>query len=192
MKGKQCYARFGPSNIHWMKLDKGERGYDWNQFIDQVKALPTGWKFRHNEAGDLPGNNNAIDNSMLKQLVRAVKHKSLKAWTYTHKPLTKKNIAAIAAANKNGFTVNISADSMAEADEARSLDLPAVVIVPLGTPNGKLTPDGNKIVICPAQTKGMTCAECMLCQKSERTCIVGFYPHGTAAKSLNVAVTNRI
>lgn len=189
LKNKQCYARFGPTNINWKRLNDGKRGMQWDSFVDTVKALPRGWKFRHNEAGDLPGENNEIDADMLNSLAMAVKLRSLKAWSYTHKPLTESNVNAIQSAISKGFTINISADTMGEADEAMAKGLPTVLIVSKETVNGTLTPKGNKIIICPAQTMdNKTCADCMLCQKSKRSCIVGFIAHGPAAKSLAARV----
>lgn len=188
LKDKQCYARFGNTSIHWKRLNDGKRGVQWAEFVDTVKALPRGWKFRHNEAGDLPGEDNEIDTEMLASLAMAVKERELRAWSYSHKPLTSKNVIAIKSAIADGFTINISADTTAEADEARSMGLPTVLIVAKDTKNGTMTPGGNKIILCPNQTHGKTCAECMLCQKANRTCIVGFIAHGTASKSLNMRV----
>jgi len=143
-----------------------------------------GYKFRHNQAGDLPGNNNAISASMLRQLTAAIAARALQAWTYTHKPLTRANLAAIKEANTSGFAVNLSADNLSEADRKAATGLPTVVILPRNSPATVYTPAGRKVVTCPAQTRpGATCATCMLCHKINRSVIVGFRAHGTSARA---------
>ena len=156
----------------------------WRAFIASVASLPMGYKFRHNQAGDLPGDNNQINASMLRQLSSAIASRALRAWTYTHKPLTSSNLAAIREANASGFAVNLSADNLAEADRKASTGLPTVVILPRSAPATVYTPEGRKVVTCPAQTRpGATCASCMLCAKVNRSVIVGFRAHGSTARA---------
>jgi hypothetical protein len=146
--------------------------------------LPIGHKFRHNQAGDLPGPNNKVSASMLRQLASAIASRALQAWTYTHKPLTRSNLAAIKEANASGFAVNLSADNLAEADRKAATGLPTVVILPRNAPATVFTPQGRKVITCPAQTRpGATCATCMLCAKVSRSVIIGFRAHGTGAKA---------
>jgi hypothetical protein len=143
-----------------------------------------GYKFRHNQAGDLPGPNNKVSASMLRQLTAAIAARALQAWTYTHKPLTRANLAAIKEANTSGFAVNLSADNLSEADRKAATGLPTVVILPRNAPATVYTPAGRKVVTCPAQTRpGATCASCMLCHKINRSVIIGFRAHGTGAKA---------
>jgi hypothetical protein len=50
-----CYAEAGfYTRLNWDKLDRGERGLQWSDFIDKIKALPKGQLWRHNVSGDLP------------------------------------------------------------------------------------------------------------------------------------------
>ncbi|CAB4163237.1 hypothetical protein UFOVP806_4 [uncultured Caudovirales phage] len=159
----------------------------WRAFIASVSSLPMGYKFRHNQAGDLPGSNNKVSAPMLRQLSGAIKSRALKAWTYTHKPLTRANLAAIREANESGFAVNLSADNLAEADRKAATGLPTVVILPRSAPATVYTPAGRKVVTCPAQTRaGTTCATCMLCAKVNRSVIIGFRAHGTGAKAAEI------
>ena len=67
--------------------------------------------WRHNQAGDLPGRGNKIDLRLLAELVAA--NRQRRGFTYTHKPLTAANVAAIMGATRDGFTVNVSANSPA-------------------------------------------------------------------------------
>ena len=91
--------------------------------------MEDGTFWRHNQAGDLAGSGDWIDGRKLKQLTAANKGK--KGFTYTHKHKIKQNHAKIKEANENGFTVNLSADSLDHADELKALGIgPVVVIVP--------------------------------------------------------------
>jgi hypothetical protein len=181
LKANGCYANGGPLLRHWNAVSKGERGTNWNEFVSKVKELPFEWKFRHNQAGDLPGDNEKIDAEKLNQLSLVVKKKRLRAWTYTHKPLNKNNLNAIKNAIKSGFVVNASADNLKEADKFKQKNVPVVVVLPKDAPDTVYTPNGNKVIVCPSQRfEKSNCANCMLCQKADRSVIVGFRAHGNS------------
>jgi len=191
-----CYAKGGPLAIHWAKVSAGERGDTLETLAEKLRALPPGQLWRHNQAGDLAGENNSIDNKALQTLVFA--NKGRKGFTYTHKPLESDNNleadnrASIRWANANGFTVNLSANNLAHADRLAALDCgPVVCVVPQDTASTFHTPAGRKGIICPAQQKeGITCAKCGLCQKVNRTVIIGFTAHGVSARKVNQIVQN--
>lgn len=188
-KAKGCYASAGPLAIHWRAISEGKRGGTWAEFIRSVLSLPIGWKFRHNQAGDLPGENLAIDTFKLAELSSAVKTRKLQAWTYTHKPLTSANVNAIKGAIDDGFVINASADNLTQADEKKAMGLPTVVVLPHDASDTLQTPAGNKVVVCPAQNKeNVSCSSCMLCHKASRSVIVGFKAHGTFKKAVSSMV----
>ena len=133
---------------------------------------------------------------MLAELVDANEGK--RGWTYTHKPVVGDgneatcNRAAVRAANARGFTINLSADNLSEADELKTADCgPVVVVLPADAPLAMSTPAGHKVIVCPAQRPGSaaTCATCGLCQK-QRAVIVGFLAHGTQAKAASAIAAN--
>lgn len=185
--GNGCYASYGNLRRHWDKVSRGERGGDWNSFLEKLETLPRGAAFRHNQAGDLPGENEYIDGEKLDQLSEVVKRRQLKAWTYTHKNVSSgENLPKIRAAIEKGFVVNVSVESLEDADKMRKLGLPVVVVVPENSPEKQFTKDGNKVIICPAQSgKARNCVSCLLCFRGSRSIIVGFKPHGTLAKAVN-------
>ncbi len=198
LNGTDCYARFGPLKIHWAKVSAGNRGLDrWSLFCKAVSRFPSGQKWRHNQAGDLPKDRrrskvDRIHRGKLKQLSAASAGK--RGWTYTHyDPTDAHNRQAIAEANSvDGLTINLSADSLKQADEYHALRIaPVVCILPKDAPNrGNRTPSGIPIVVCPAQTTDtVSCAQCMLCEKRDRKSIVGFKAHGTASKRLSKKVS---
>lgn len=215
-----CYAKFGPCAIHWKALNEANepsaKVHEPASFYRAVRAMMPATLWRMNEKGDLPGIGNDTDSEATAALVAANKGK--RGFTYTHKPVfsgtytvTGKpgqghtsevseatalaNRATIAACNAGGFTVNLSADSLADCDRKASLGIgPVCVILPSEAAKGgeHSTPEGRKIVTCPAALdrndgKGFTCTRCALCQRSNRTFIIGFPAHGTAKKRADAA-----
>jgi len=188
-KAKGCYAKGGPLALHWLKVTSGERGIDWQSFIRAVRKFPVGQLWRHNQAGDLPGLGNAIDGVKLAQLSKANEGK--RGFTYTHKPPTGANLAALKRANRAGFVVNLSANSVAHADKLLRTGLPIAAVVPQESPDRFTTPEGNRVVICPAQrVDGLSCDKCRLCAKADRGFIIGFKPHGAGSKAVNQIASN--
>jgi len=184
-----CYAASGPLALHWQKVTSGERGLFWSQFLSEIAGLPEGQLWRHNQAGDLPGLGEEIDASALGKLTKA--NRGRKGFTYTHKYGTESNREAIRSANLNGFTVNLSANTLAHADELAETECgPVVVVLPSDQISNTLTPAGRKVVICPATVRDdVTCATCGLCQR-QRSAIVGFPAHGASKRKASAIASN--
>lgn len=183
---KTCYASSGPINVHWNKVTEKERGTNWNDFIQNVKNLPDSHKFRFNQAGDLPGVNNSIDNDKLQELSDVIQLKKLKAWSYTHKPLTTEHVGYLKSAIKKGFTINVSTENLDDADAAKKLNLPVVVVLNTNSEKTVFTKENNKVVVCPAQYKeNSNCSNCMLCFKADRSVIVGFLAHSVMKNKID-------
>lgn len=188
-KANGCYAESGPLAIHWRKVTQG-LGMSWQAFCDAIESLPAGQLWRHNQAGDLPGQGETIDRDALSALVQANKGK--RGFTYTHKPLTAGNQQAIKDANEQGFTINLSANSLAHADKLASLGIaPVTVVLPHDAPTAtQYTPQGRKVVVCPATYRdNVSCASCKLCAVRDRDCIVGFPAHGTSKRKASTIAT---
>ena len=181
-----CYAQHGHLAMHWKKVSEKLRGESFKRFIQEIENLEDGTLWRHNQAGDLAGSGDWVDGRKLKQLTAANKGK--KGFTYTHKHKIKQNHAKIKEANDNGFTVNLSADSLDHADELKALGIgPVVGIVPADEAyNHTITTQaGNKVNICPATYQdGMTCKKCQLCQHAGRSNMVGFPAHGSGKRNI--------
>ena len=198
LKGKSCYAELGYLGSLWNKVDEYKAAMDWEQLCGAVRSLPPKQLWRHNVAGDLPpsdAGNEHIDEEKMAQLVQANKRR--KGFTYTHKkPGVGANARVVAAANAGGFTVNLSANNVKEADSYMKLGIaPVVTILPstavsgLGTPGvfHATTPGGYRLVVCPASREGseMTCDRCGVCQIANRKTIIGFPAHGVRKQSLD-------
>jgi hypothetical protein len=162
----------------------------WGEFCEAVAAFPTNQLWRHNQAGDLPGIGERVDASALAKLTRANKGK--RGFTYTHKHSTEANREAIRSANANGFTVNLSANTLAHADTLADTECgPVCVVLTSSQTTNTATPAGRKVVVCPATIRdNVTCASCGLCQRAKRSAIIGFPAHGTGAKRASVVASN--
>jgi hypothetical protein len=201
--GGGCYAASGPLALHWRKVSDGRAGAAFDKFCEQVAALPAGQLWRHNQAGDLAGVGDEIDLASLAKLIKANAGK--RGFTYTHKPMTPQNAAAVATANDNGFCVNVSANNLQHADALSQANVgPVVSVLPIEYERKnkrgqwletekeykarlrelpQTTPAGRKLTVCPATYKdGVSCASCKLCAVIKRETVVGFPAHGVQKK----------
>ena len=183
LKGSGCYAELAMWTAKaWRAVD---RYIDWNAGLRLIELLPIGQLWRHNVAGDLPGEGDKLDIRQLNALVTAAE--GTRGYTYTHKPLRRADERrAVARANRRGFTINLSADSMQEADELASLGIaPVCVTVPSDHPQVSKTPAGRTVVVCPAQSRDIDCATCQLCANATRKSVVGFRAHGVSHRKID-------
>ena len=183
-KDNGCYAESGPLKLHWLKVTEGKRGDDWSTFLDKIKELPAGSKWRHNQAGDLPGDTQDLDSTKCVDLAKANEGK--RGFTYTHYDVLDnfQNAITVKMMNHLGFHVNVSANNLDHADQLCDLDIaPVATVLPIEQTTNTVTPKGRKVVVCPATYKDdVSCADCMLCEKRDRKVIVGFPAHGTSKK----------
>jgi hypothetical protein len=191
-KGNGCYAESQPLLGRWREVDEGKFSTDLTGLCDKIAALPEGTLWRHNQAGDLPGEGDRVDGAALGALINA--NQGRRGFTYTHKPVigsraNQDNGVAIHIANNLGFTINLSANNLEHADALLETGVGPVVTVLPSTVHGNqkiTTPAGNAVVVCPATYRDdVTCKSCGLCQRVDRDVIVGFPAHGSAAKAVS-------
>jgi hypothetical protein len=185
---KGCYAKYGPTGMWWRKVR--DLGAAWDKFCKQVKKLPKAQLWRHNVAGDLPHKNGEISYMMLRQLIMANKGK--RGFTYTHHELHEHNRVCLENANLMGFTVNVSCESIEQADRVMTdYKLPAVAVVnSTKIERFYTTESGRKVITCPAVLhEDVTCSTCGICQNAKRDTIVAFPAHGIATKTVNTIVS---
>lgn len=179
LRERGCYARAFPLALHWRRVARAA-GATWAQFLREVNALLSGQLWRHNQAGDLPGDGSAIDGQELGELVAVNERRHLRGFTYTHYPIgatgiAAQNLAVIRDANARGFTINISTNNREEAAAVRRdyPDLPVVTILPVDPG------EAGDIVICPNHlNRAITCDLCELCSVADRGFVIGFPAHG--------------
>lgn len=179
-----CYAASGPLALHWAAVSAGTRGTSWGEFTQAIASLPDGQLWRHNQAGDLPQVDGTIDAVKLGQLVAA--NQGRRGFTYTHHR-DRASLAWVRHANAWGFTVNLSANDLHDADALAETGAgPVVVVLPSTQTENTTTPAGRRVVVCPAtQRDDVSCATCQLCQR-QRSTIVGFPAHGTRKRVIDI------
>jgi len=179
-----CYAASGPLALHWSAVSNGTRGTDWSTFVALIAQLPDGQLWRHNQAGDLPGNGHTVDPAALGQLVAANIGK--RGFTYSHYR-DNASLDWIRHANQWGFTVNLSANDLRDADTLADTQAgPVVVVLPSDATQNTRTPAGRRVVVCPAtQRDDVSCETCQLCARPRDT-IVGFPGHGTRKRVIDL------
>jgi len=183
---KTCYGKGGPQAMHWRKVSAGERGGTLTELCDNIRNLEPDTIWRHDVTGDLPGKGERINGRDLDQLTAANRGK--RGFTYTHKrPHIGNNAAHIKRANHDGFTINLSANDLTEADAFADLGIaPVVTVLPIDQTANSLTPQGRRVVVCPAtQRDDVTCKSCKLCSVQMRGVIVGFPVHGSRKRIAN-------
>ena len=194
-----CYAKSGfHLRNHWQKVTSHQRGGSWSDLCDYIRTLKPRQLWRHNQAGDWgyvtdEQGRELIRLDLLKSLVDANKASGARGYTYTHHKLDYlHNLEAVKYANNNGFTTNASCESLAQCDEAIKHGIPAVCVVDNSKDVPTHTPEGTKVVTCPAQISDTNCKDCGLCAQAKRKCVVAFLAHGNRAKKLNAKLSTLV
>ena len=192
--GNGCYAEGGHVRMIWDRVTSGASGAYWSEVMAQIRRLPSGTLWRHNQAGDLPGPGNVIDAIAMRELISANTGK--RGFTFTHKPVAdhesaRANRALVKEANSKGFTVNLSANDLAHADTLAALDIgPVVVVLPVDQTRPTRTPQGRAVAICPATiAEDITCQTCGLCALRDRKAIIGFPAHGVSKRKASAVAS---
>jgi hypothetical protein len=183
LKARGCYAHRGPLSWQWAKVTAGTLGGSWSQFVAAVRALPRGILWRYGEAGDLPGLGDRLDTQKLRDLATA--NRGRKGFTYSHKPLDREEERqAVSQAIRDGFMINLSADSLTEADQLSELGIaPVAVVVPNFEDMPRKTPAGRFLTPCPEESHKIPCSVCQLCSKP-RNSIVAFAARGAEKNAI--------
>ena len=188
LKEKGCYAKYSFLGKHWDNVTNGtaKNSMQFGELLKTIKALPEGQLWRHNQAGDLPHINGVIVKSKAYLLAEANKGK--KGFTYTHHDVSiGNNGRTIKHLNESGFTVNLSANNLNQADKYVDKGIaPVVSLISMDSDKVSYTPKGRKVVACPAEKEKITCKDCKLCSDSKRDYIIGFRAHGTAKKHVSI------
>ena len=183
LKGNGCYAEYGPLALHWRQVSDGRRGGSRDELCAQVRKLPKRQLWRWAQAGDLPGDTVLLDAAGVEQIMLAQRGK--RGFGFTHYDCAlPHNAGVVRAANLEGFTINLSADSLADADAQADLNVgPVACVLPTGTTKPMRTPAGRLVTVCPATVRDdVTCASCGICAVPTRKAIIGFPAHGSGAK----------
>jgi hypothetical protein len=137
----------------------GGRGDNFSAFCGRVAKFVKRQVWRHNQAGDLPKDENLSDSTdrldaeKCAELAEAASHTH--GWTYTHYDVTDShNQETVRSMNATGgLVVNLSAESLRQADEYHQTGCgPVCVTLPADAhTRGMKTPNGLPVVLCPIQ-----------------------------------------
>lgn len=178
-----CYAQYGPESMQWNKM---HNSLEWSDFLAKIRRIPYKQLWRHNTAGDLPHIDGNIIVNMIRDLISA--NKNRRGFTYTHHQLSAENVEIIKEANHNGFTINVSTESIKRADYVMSVHkIPAVAVVNSNERRRFFrTNSGRKVILCPAVVhENVNCSTCGICANPNRESIVAFPSHGPGKYKVN-------
>jgi hypothetical protein len=184
--GAGCYAEGGPLALVWKKVS-----LSLEQLCGHIRKLPRTQMWRYGQAGDLPEDPKAMEKLIIANASRPV-------ICYTHR----RDLEMVRGATARGFHVNVSADSLEEADEFAKQGVSVVVTLPSRYGRSKdesltdykirtksfprRTASGVKVAVCPATYHEVTCADCGVCSTTRRNgTIVGFPAHGNRRSMLD-------
>jgi hypothetical protein len=185
---KECYAKKGPQSWNWAKVNKGERGTDWDTFCSQVEKLKPKTLFRHNVSGDFPTIAGVLDTVKLDKLQCAVTNSGSTFYTYTHWHTDVSNQDVIKRFSQPGFVINVSTEKPIDALRYKQQGFD-VVITNTNVFNAAVNAiknhkqlafigEGVNVIPCPEQyTESATCATCKLCARSNRDYVIAFKKH---------------
>jgi hypothetical protein len=187
-----CYAEHGfIGGYLWTSLDRTPAGmafqkgrikvFGFAELLAAIHRVPKGQVWRHNQAGDLPSTNQRdICADRLRKIVQA--NRGRRGFTFTHYDVidNRRNRQLVAYANRNGLTINLSANNLEHADQlADARCAPVTTLLPAEQTANSVTRKGRKVVICLAISRaGVTCLSCQLCIRASRNVIIGFPAHG--------------
>lgn len=169
-----CYAKYGNTNIHWSQMKNSCKP---NELKNIIHSIPHTDVIRHNVAGDIAKENTSdIDTVLLKHLLNA--YKGLKAYTYTHCEVNKKNIDIVKKSIKAGFIINFSVEDIETAKKCYENNVPCVMALNSMSKH-TIKKEGLTFVQCPATyNEDIHCKSCGMCYKKNRKSVVCFPAHG--------------
>ena len=215
--GRGCYDEQGNGGIHRKRHDAGKyQSYTLDEFTAMIEHDPQ-WSpvWRYAEGGDLPGEGDPIAEDACMRIIGACNASGKRPIAYTHKPIAgvtdrgtpedrEHNRAALARLvdAAQGFTLNVSCDTHAEAQRAVELGFDATLVLEHDA-RKTIKGEGAPVVICPnalgpnvhgsPTTWGTGKKACgggePLCLRKNRGFIVGFPAHGSGKKKITERLT---
>lgn len=180
-----CYAQGGNVAIH----QKGRvSDSDADIYRREVARIPSGSIVRLHVSGDVmlpagPDGSTEVDTEYLQAIVDVAHERpDVTFYGYTH---GWQYINRDAYDWPSNLTLNASVDRPEDMSAAVDAGWPITTVIPSDT---KWRRDGDTVV-CPAQTSGLSCAECMLCARPDRRLRVAFKAHGAGKRKASDAVS---
>lgn len=161
LRNNGCYAEVGMMRMAiTSKINNTEEDID--SIIDSecsaIDKLPANKTLRIHGVGDAPTPQAAKKLAIAgKNYLKRAKNKSAKVYSYTHAWRTVKRkywgvVSTLA-----------SCETTKQVKEARKQGYAASIVVAKFDSDKLYVKDGEKLLPCPSQTKGITCSQCKLC-----------------------------
>jgi hypothetical protein len=174
-QGNGCLAQSGPTAIH----QRGSFSYnDGMVFLRELDRIPHGAILRIHVSGDF-ALHGVLDETYLRAVILGAQSRpDVMMYGYTHAwRLINRTVFAF----PDNLVINASCDTAEDERQARALGWDITKVVKSTTTWKR----NGRTVVCPAQTSNLTCAECMLCAKSNRTFDVAFKAHGNGKRKID-------
>jgi hypothetical protein len=180
LRGKGCYAEWGPQGIHTAKVNRSRATIlDLvEQEAEGIRALPADRPLRLHIVGDWPITAAAkIGAKATDQYIA----KGQPVWKYTH---AWRNVAREAFGD---MSILASCETTDQVKHARARGFAAAVVVDRFETHKKYIVGGEQVIPCPAQTeRTKDCTSCRLCWDGEARLRAGvsiaFEAHGPGAR----------
>ena len=182
-----CYAEFGPTGIHTRKISSSHIVSSIEiakAEAEAIRGLSGRFDLRVHVVGDCADDDSAniVSTAMAEH---KAKH-DCEAWTYTH---AWRDVSSRSWNNQN---VLASVESIADIKKARRREYAAAIVVAKFKSDKLYIEDGEKLLPCPNQTRGVQCVDCRLCMKTEHLrnndISIAFEAHGAGEKKVRLAL----
>lgn len=175
-----CYANQGTMGNTPFKIADKHGTEDLSRTADGIRALPEGALVRHAVSGEPTPEYVAEIGAAHEDRPDTL------GWTYLHSWPDRSP-----AEFPTNFVPNASCETRDEVEKAIGNGWDTVLVA-TGEEDELIgsVVAGKRVIVCPNQTRGVTCADCRLCMKRDRAVTIAFLPHG-AKNKIGLAVASK-
>jgi hypothetical protein len=177
---KICYANQGKMGNSPFKTAERYGTEDLTRTADGIRNLPQGTLVRHAVSGEPTA-------EYVAEIGQAhIDRPDTLGWTYLHSWPDR-----TPAEFPSNLVPNASCETPEELEKAAANGWDTVLVA-TGEDDELIGQKvaGKRVIVCPNQTRGVTCAECRLCMKRDRAVTIAFLPHG-AKNMIGLAVASK-
>lgn len=176
-----CYANQGTMGNSPFKIADKHGSEDLTRTADGIRALPEGALVRHAVSGEPTPEYVSVMGQAHEDRPDTL------GWTYLHS-WPDRSPAEFPA----NMVPNASCETREEVEKAIGNGWDTVLVA-TGEDDDLIgsVVAGKRVIVCPNQTRGVTCAECKLCMKRDRAVTIAFLPHGASRKVSEAVISKR-
>ena len=175
-----CYANQGAHGNSPFRIADKHGTEDLTRTADGIRSLPQGTLVRHAVSGEPTA-------EYVAEIGQAhIDRPDTLGWTYLHSWPDR-----TPAEFPSNLVPNASCETPEELEKATANGWDTVLVA-TGEEDELIGQKvaGKRVIVCPNQTRGVTCAECRLCMKRDRAVTIAFLPHG-AKNKIGLAVSSK-